>query len=630
MNEEHKYIKDALSLLGIERLALAIHDQSFPSLVDEEIGRGSPYAHGGADFLKFVAELGFNCLQLGPQGKTSRANPSPYDGSLFSKNEASMALVPLCEENKLIDRGLVAKLVKESPSCSSPRSLSSYRYAHDAVQTALENAFDSFEAEAERHETLQREFEVWQEDNSFWLEPEELFETLSIEYGTDDWRRWSEGYQRLCEDPEFVTGDRAMFLRSKHEKDIARFRFGQFLVHRQHQQFREVATACGVKLFADVQIGFSTRDTWAYHPLFIDGYLLGAPPSRTNPDGQPWGYPLLDPHLYFENAGRELGPALQFVQKRIDKLLNDFDGLRIDHPHGIVCPWVYKSDEPDALKAVQTGARLFESPNVPAHPKLAGYAIARADQLDESLARFADGWVKTLDEQQVERYGAVIDLIEARMRSHSLDATDIVCEVLSSCPFPLNRVLKHKHLGRFRVTQKADPLNRNDVYRTDTASRPDWVMLSTHDTPPIWSAAADWSTARREAWAMYLAQRHAHDSETRAQLTRRLATDVTALIEALFVDLFVGPAANVSIFFTDLLGMPQCYNRPGVVSEDNWVLSVPNDYRRFYANRIKDKQALSLPAVLAAALRSTAGQNDGTLLRLAEKLEKTANSPAQH
>src|SRR4051794_32573095 len=61
-------IGTALRLLGIERLVLAIHDQSFPSTPDEDIGRGSPYGQGARDLLGLLAGLGFDGLQLGPQG----------------------------------------------------------------------------------------------------------------------------------------------------------------------------------------------------------------------------------------------------------------------------------------------------------------------------------------------------------------------------------------------------------------------------------------------------------------------------------------------------------------------------------------------------------------------------------
>ena len=61
---------------------------------------------------------------------------------------------------------------------------------------------------------------------------------------------------------------------------------------------------------------------------FNPRWLVGAPPSRTNPDGQPGGYPLLDPdQLYSADS-----PARQLFETRLRKLLSDTHGVRIDHP----------------------------------------------------------------------------------------------------------------------------------------------------------------------------------------------------------------------------------------------------------------------------------------------------------
>src|SRR5215471_5783852 len=96
--EASALIRSSLSHLGVERLVFAIHDSMFPSAPDEDIGRGSPYAKGAYDLLGFLAALGFDGVQLGPQGDTSLVNPSPYDGAHFTKSPLSIALATLREE----------------------------------------------------------------------------------------------------------------------------------------------------------------------------------------------------------------------------------------------------------------------------------------------------------------------------------------------------------------------------------------------------------------------------------------------------------------------------------------------------------------------------------------------------
>src|SRR6185503_6124485 len=94
-------LAEARRELGIENLVLMIHDASFPSRRDEEVGRGSPYSRGAQDLLAWAEARGFTGVQLGPQGITSADDKSPYDGSAFAKNPMSIALGPLVDEGLL-------------------------------------------------------------------------------------------------------------------------------------------------------------------------------------------------------------------------------------------------------------------------------------------------------------------------------------------------------------------------------------------------------------------------------------------------------------------------------------------------------------------------------------------------
>src|SRR5690606_20248220 len=107
------------------------------------------------------------------------------------------------------------------------------------------------------------------------------------------------------------------------------------------------------------------------------------------------------------------GPALRLFLLRIDKLFAEFDGVRIDHPHGLVDPWIYRADDPDPLHAIRHGARLFSSPALPDHPELARFAIARPADLDPDpdALRWADGWVRRLTPEQVDRYALLFDAL---------------------------------------------------------------------------------------------------------------------------------------------------------------------------------------------------------------------------
>ena len=589
-NEQRALVAEALRLLHIERLILSVHDASFPGFADEDIGRGSPYSFGGRAFLRFAAELGFTGVQLGPQGRTSPINASPYDGTLFAKSPLSIALGPLASEDSwqgLLAKDALAAAVSGRPRSADHRVADAYvRPVQDAALRVAYAAFASRDRKDKRRATLARAFAKFTSAHTDWLESDSLFEALAAQHGTLDWQTWPPAWTE--------SGD--------HREAMDFARFCQFLVHAQHAELRHELAGRGLKLYGDLQVGVSHRDLWHHQDLFLTNYRMGAPPSRTNPDGQPWGYPVLDP-----DGLSECGPGLRFVRARLVKMLSEFDGLRIDHPHGLVCPWVYRTDDPDPLHAVQQGARLFASPDLPDHPDLARYSLVSRSDLapDPGHPRYEDDWVRHLSEEQVSRHSVLFDLLVNTVLAHRGQISDIACEVLSTCPSPLAAVVTRHGLGRFRVVQKADPEDTNDPYRTARATPADWVMLGTHDTPPIWRVIDAWRDTRHQAeWARYLAHRLEPTVAQRADFAARLASDPIQLGRAFCADLFVGPAQNVSIFFTDLLGMKDLYNRPGEVHPENWVLRVPPDYGQVYRARCASGEAFDLCGALALALRA--------------------------
>src|SRR6185436_1012194 len=115
-----------------------------------------------------------------------------------------------------------------------------------------------------------------------------------------------------------------------------------------------------------------------------------------------------------------------------------------------------------------------------------------------------------------------------------------------------------------------------DVYRSDRAAPADWIMVGNHDTPPLAEVVARWhGTPEAARRAAYLTERLAPGD---AALAARLERDPSAMATALLAELFVGPARHVQIFWPDLFGLREIYNRPGVVDDANWTLRVPADF----------------------------------------------------
>lgn len=624
-------VRDALAALGVRTLALAVHETTLPGAPDEDLGRGSAGSAEAARFFAFARRLGFDAVQLGPAGETSAANASPYDSTAFSRSTASLAWAALARGQAglpLPDAGTFAGLLAERPAGDPTRvqhaaSLALHARALAAAHAELLRALAAGNPAAR---ALAGRLAAFRARQSHWLERYALYEALGERYGCDHQSGWPEhgdgALDRTLWEPAnaSVAAARAAALEREHEAILERYRLGQLLAHEQHERVRTEAAGLGLRLLGDLQIGASDRDRWAWPELFLTDYRLGAPPSRTNPEGQPWGYPVLDPAGY---GGR----VREFFTRRIAKLFAEFDGLRVDHPHGLIDPWVYRSDDPDPLHGVQHGARLFGAPALPDHPALAAHAIATTADLapDPRTRRWADDWVVRLSEDQVARYARLIDLLVDAARRAGRGPDDVACEVLSTLPTPVARVLARHGLGRFRVTQKADALDPHDVYRSEHAEPEDWIMVGTHDTRPIWRLVGDWlRDGSAPARARRLAERLAPDDRIRGALAEALARDPGLLAQAHFAELFASRARHVMVFVTDLLGIGESYNEPGTVSSANWSLRLPGTWRADYAGRLAGGRAASLPRALALALRARGVESASGHAGLIAQLEAEA------
>ncbi len=571
---------DARRALGIDDLVLVVHDASFPADPGEDTGRGTPYSGGARRLCEFADSMGFTGLQLGPQGVTTRINRSPYDGSVFSRNPLSISLAALQRDpawEGLVDRETLDRALAQLPPGAGRVH---HDHAERACEDAIATAFGRFVSGGSLG--LRARFADFRGEAAPWLDHDVAFEAHASEYGSDDAAHW----------PADPIGSGALSAAARLSGE--RYAFGQFLVHEQHAAFRDQLRRLGWKVFGDLQIGLSPRDRWRRDALFLASYALGAPPSRTDPQGQPWGYAVLRP---------DLPAAAAFFRARIRKMAREYDGVRVDHPHGLVCPWVYDRGAGDPLAAVARGARLFESPDLPDHPDLARYAIARPDQIDRAAPRHSDRWVRSLDADQIDRYAERFRILVEELADAG--ASDIVCEVLSTAPYPLVEVLRRYGLGRFRVTQKADMADPRDGYRSENAAPRDWIMVGTHDTAPLARVVDGWfSTGVVDRRAAYLAERLVLDERQRSAFAQGLAPGRAPLLRAMFADLFASPARHAMVFMSDFFGFRDVYNRPGTVSGDNWAMRIPADFEDQHRANLAAGTAMDVPAAMAMALRA--------------------------
>lgn len=589
------FVRDALRDLGVRRFVLGVHASAFPP-GELDAGFGAPLSSAGERLLSFAAKLGFNAIQLGPSGQISTINLSPYDGTVFARNPWSLDLASLTgpEFAELLPLDVARRLARGAAGdnrVDPPRVARNIRDALDVCQVQ----FRELRAREPDH-ALVHAFETFRAEHAPWLEVNAVYEAIS-DRTVDDPSRFDTAMRSLFE-PGPVGLQRRAAVRATLSDAIERIELAQFLCHAQHAAFRARARNYGIAVWGDMQVGVSHRDRFLHPDCFAADWRVGAPPSRTNPHGQPWGYPLLDP----DQLEQPDSPARRLFDLRVQKLMAEHDGVRIDHPHGLVCPWIYTAKDPDPHHAVRHGARAFDSPD--SHdPDLQRWAIAKVSDLDLSArSKFADNRVGHLEPEQIARYSRLFDVLASFVQSGS--TRDVfAAEVLSTCPFPLRCVLERHGLGRFRVTQKANPDDEHDPYRTEHAAREDWLMLGTHDTPPIHPLAAHWlqdGSAKRRA--AYLAARLIEDATEREAAARSFASDERSLLRASLADLFASRAENVYVFVGDLFGDDAPFNRAGVVHPDNWAARLPADFEARYAQRLQEGRALDIAGALELAL----------------------------
>jgi 4-alpha-glucanotransferase len=610
-----EFLSRARSALGVDALALIVFDASLPP-GDIDIGVGSPYGGAARDFFRFARGEGFDAIQFGPQGWLSRANASPYDGASLSRNPLSLDwdLSKVWPELALGEDEL-----RQIAGPTLARGRSEHARAHvsaDELAERIHARFVALRSSGRIDASLTTAFREFTESNESWLVADALYVALSAAHANRDHDEWpSEASDRglFANAVPTAVGSsckltlseparmRLAELRHRFAAEIERYSLVQFLWALQHQELSDWARGHGLELYGDLQAGTSRMDHWHFSSAFLPGYRLGAPPSRTNPEGQPWGYPVLRPEL-FEGRGNSVGPALGLLLDRAHRMFASYDRVRLDHPHALVCPWVYENAG-DPLRAVQQGARLYSTPNDPRHPDLARYSFVAPSDLDESALPYADGRIRRLDPLQIARFARVVDaLVELAGERGS---SRLLCEVLSTEPTELRAVRLRHGMGCFRVTQKANVRDPDDRYRSENANEEDWLLMGNHDTPTIWGAIERWKRdGTHSDRCDYLAWRLAPHAAEREPLARHLREHAGDLATAQLADALSSRARQVLVSFGDLLGFVEPYNVPGVISTDNWSQRIYSDFRKEHAVMVERGRALSLSRALGMALRA--------------------------
>lgn len=588
-----KTVREALKVLGKDNFVLIMHGSSFPAKAGEDTGFGNMNSSASKAVLDYSEGL-FDAIQLGPAGKTKSTDSSPYTATIFSGNPLFIDLKQLTTKEwfKLLSEETFNKVVENNPKQNKGKT--AYSYIVKAQNEALKEVWTNFK----NQKKLQKEFEKFKKENSFWLNNDALYEALSIENKNDYWPVWKSKLDKnllntKTPEEKLEAEKRISEIQEKYADEIDFYKFCQFVLQLQLKSTKEYADKKHIKMIADRQVAFSDRDAWAYQSLFLEGWCLGCPPDYFSKDGQAWGFPVMDPEKMFNEDG-SLGEGGKLMKELYKKMFRDNKGgVRIDHIVGLIDPWVYKSGKKPLPE--QGAGRLYSSPE---HPELHKYAIARFEDLDQTLEADKEKRVKTLDKDQIKKYGQLIEkIVIGAAKECGLDKNSIVCEDLGTLTNPVDAVMKEYKLQGMRLTQFVKPEKPEHPYRGRNIEENVWTMVGTHDNEPIAFWAKDMvNTHEGYLHVKNLVEDLYADADNKDDLIVKLTNDAEFLKKVKLSEIFACKARNVQMFFTDYFNINDVYNKPGTSGDANWSLRLPNNY--------EELEAIDLGEILAMAIRA--------------------------
>jgi len=319
-----------------------LHPTSLPGPFG--IGDLGPEAYAFADFLIASGQRLWQVLPLVPTGYGN----SPYSSySAFAGNTLLISPQLLVNE-----RLLTAADLQQAPDF--PEGRVNFEGAQKLKDELLRKAFDNFKLSIDI--SLRNEFAEFCVRNLSWLNDYALFRALKESHNGAGWREWA---------LELARREEAAIARAEERlrDEISAQKFYQFIFFRQWLALKNYCTERGVKIVGDLPIfvAYDSADVWANPDLFkLDGELrptvvAGVPPDYFSETGQLWGNPLYD-------WERMEAQQYSWWVRRMEKTLQLFDAVRMDHFRGFVAAWEVPAGEKTAERGEWVsgpGEKLF-------------------------------------------------------------------------------------------------------------------------------------------------------------------------------------------------------------------------------------------------------------------------------
>jgi len=328
--------------MKIERSAgILLHPTSLPGKFG--IGDIGPEAYKFVDFMKAAGQTLWQVFPLGPTGY----GDSPYQSfSTFAGNPLIIS-PELLYQNGLLDKSVVDNPPSFNPTKIDFGNLINYKTG------LLRKAFEKF---LSLNRKLDEECREFCSANSYWLEDYALFMAVKNYHKGIVWSEWDK-------EIAFRKNDSLKVWKEKLLNDVNYHKFVQFIFNKQWKDLRDYTHQAGIKIIGDLPIfiAYDSSDLWSNKEQFTvreDGtleFVAGVPPDYFSETGQLWGNPLYKWKVMEKDN-------FSWWQKRISKLLELVDIIRIDHFRGLDAYWEIPGGAKNAIKGrwvKAPGEKLF-------------------------------------------------------------------------------------------------------------------------------------------------------------------------------------------------------------------------------------------------------------------------------
>lgn len=272
-------------------------------------------------FIDFLKAAGQTYWQILPLGHTSYGD-SPYQ--CFSAFAGNPHFIDL---DLLKDEGLLREDDYNNINFGEEEDKIDYGIIFFERQKVLKIAFNNFT------KLISNEFEIFKEENRFWLEDYSLYMAVKVNFKLKPWKKWDE-YIRTRQP---LAIEKYKFILSN---EIEYWNFIQYKFFEQWGKLKSYANKNNISIIGDVPIYVAEdgSDIWSMPKMFkmdenmIPKVVAGCPPDSFSETGQLWGNPIYD----WDEMEKD---DYSWWKLRIKESFKLYDVVRIDHFRGFESYW---------------------------------------------------------------------------------------------------------------------------------------------------------------------------------------------------------------------------------------------------------------------------------------------------